>query len=70
MNAREELTIKVTKLKRQAQKEELDAQREIDAPLKAQIVSQNEAWVNKSTLKELQVIPEKTTERRPYLKGF
>ena len=70
MNAREELTAKVSKLKKQAQKEELDAQREMDAPLKIQMVSQNEAWVNKSTLKELQAIAEKHNGRTPYLKGF
>lgn len=70
MNEREELTAKITKLKKQAQREELDAQREIDAGLKAQVISSNDAWRNKSALKELQVIPEKRFGKTPYLKGL
>jgi len=70
MNLREEVGARLSKLKKKALKEDLDAQREADSPLKTHFITPTEVWVNRKILKELKAIPEKHSDKIAYLKDF
>lgn len=63
MNLREDLTVQANKLKKQIQKEELDAQREIDSLVKGGNAGSHDLWVNRKTLKELKSAPEENSRK-------
>lgn len=70
MNLREEAGARVARLKKQALKDDLDAQREADSPLKNHFITPTEVWVNRKILKKLQAIPENFSDKISYLKNL
>ena len=69
MNLREELTVQAAKLKKQIQKDDLDAQREIDEKVRSGNVGPHDIWVNRKTLKELKSVPEEYSRKIAYLRS-